>query len=51
VISLMKNPTAITVITNLLRCATVDLDYPKEESIGLQPADIADTFNSRPTVS
>jgi hypothetical protein len=49
--SLTKNPAAITVVANLLRGATVDFGYPKEESITLQPADTADTFNSRPTMS
>jgi len=42
--SLLENIVAITMAASLLGCATVDFDYPKEESASLRPADTADTY-------
>jgi len=41
---LTKNLAAIVLASSLLGCATVDFDYPKEESLALSPTDTASTF-------
>jgi putative cardiolipin synthase len=42
--SILRHLIAITMVTSLLGCATVDFDYPKQESVALQSTDTADTY-------
>ena len=45
--SRIKNLLVIALATSLLGCATVDFDYPKEQSLALDPAETADTVLGR----
>ncbi len=42
--SLLKSLVAITMTASLLGCATVDFDYPKQESVALENTDMVDTY-------
>jgi len=44
VISHLKKLTLFIAATSLLGCATVDFDYPKQESVALPRAETADTY-------
>ena len=43
----IKNQAVIALVASLLGCATVDFDYPKEQSLALDPAETADTVLGR----
>ena len=45
--SRIKNLLVIALAASLLGCATVDFDYPKEQSLALDPAETADTVLGR----